>query len=117
MRLYAPQLALALTVLIISGLGIGTLAARNPLDDPNENARGVVSAWNAAVETLELEDANFRELLETYKLNPPGRVLLPPDVRAAQKKRRPELVDRIIGSHQDRIRRLRDLRRFEERSQ
>jgi hypothetical protein len=84
---------------------------------PGGPAAGVIRSWNAAIETIESETRNFLELSNSYTRNPPGRVLLAPDVRAAQKKRRLELINAIIDSHQDRIKQLRELRKYEEASQ
>lgn len=82
---------------------------------PNE--AGIVRAWNEAVATIEPEDQLFQELLASLKRNPPGRVVLAPDVRAAQRKRRLALLRQIIALHEARIAHLRQLAKFEEKAQ
>jgi len=91
------------------------ITARGQKPDPA--AIETVRSWNDAVSTIELEDQNFRELLDSYKRNPPGRVLLTPDVRAAQRRRRLRLIAEIIDSHEKRIRAMRRLAKAEETSQ
>ncbi|MEP6743828.1 MAG: hypothetical protein ABJB61_15130 [bacterium] len=116
MKLRTSQLSTLALLAIIIGLAIGTLIARVP--DANEQnqkaAEGVVRSWNAAVETFDAEDGNLHELLDSYKRNPPGRVLLTPDVRAAQKQRRLKLIEEIIRFHQARVERLRELASYEQ---
>lgn len=73
----------------------------------------IVRSWNAAGLTLGEEDANFHELLDSYKLNPPGKVILTPDVRAEQRKRRLNLIGAIVESHQQRIVDLQQLAKAE----
>lgn len=86
-------------------------------DATDAPAQEIVRSWNDAVSTIGIEDQNFRELLESLKRNPPGRVLLTPDVRAAQKKRRLQLIAEIIASHEERIRAMRRLAKAEEASE
>lgn len=106
-----------LSVLTVAGT-LSVFALTLPqAEDPATTAAGVVSSWNSAVGTIETEDADFRELLESYQRNPPGRVLLAPDLRASQKKRRLALCARIIASHEERIRALKELAKFENASQ
>lgn len=76
-----------------------------------------MTSWNEAVATIEPEDQKFRELLDSYKRNPPGRVLLTPDVRAEQRKRRLKLIAEIIDSHETRIQAMKRLAKAEEASQ
>ena len=78
------------------------------------NADAIVRSWNEAVETIGAEDEKFRELLESLKRNPPGRVVLTPEVRAAQRKRRQQLIAEIIASHEQRVKKLRELARHEQ---
>jgi hypothetical protein len=80
-------------------------------------ANEVIHSWNEAISSIEPEDQKFRELFETYKRNPPGRVLLTPDVRTEQKKHRIRLINEIVASHEERIRSLRRLAKAEEASQ
>jgi hypothetical protein len=107
-------------ILVIATFTLGALLVLAPAVSTSTDLKpeaGIVKSWNSAVDTIEAEDANFRELLDSYKRNPPGRVLLTPDVRAEQKRRRLKLIDSIIQSHQNRISDLRDLRKYEEASQ
>jgi len=108
------NLNLAAGALVLSALTVAaTIAIAAPTAD---HYQGVVTSWNAAVGSIEAEDSKFRELLDSYQRNPPGRVLVVPDVRAEQKKRRLRLISEIISSHEERIRTLRDLAKFEQAS-
>ena len=103
----------------IIGFFIGLAIAWTPATLANDLTAemGVIRSWNKAFSTLETENTNLQELSDSYERNPPGKVLLTPDVRAAQKKRRLELIDAVINSHDERIPHLRNLRQFEEASQ
>ena len=101
-------------ILIVVALLCLAISAR--AQKPDANAVETVNSWNAAVSTLEIEGQNFGELLDSFKRNPPGRVLLTDDVRAAQRKRRLALIAEIIASHEERIRALRRLAKAEEES-
>ena len=106
--------ALIVLAIIASALGLAIGIATAATQKPEEPAAGIVQSWNEAVSTLELEDQNFHELLDSYKRNPPGRVLLTEDVRAAQQKRRLRLIASIVASHEERIRAMQRLAKFEE---
>ncbi len=102
---------------ILIALGLLCLAATARAQQPTRPETDVIRSWNEAVSTIELDDQNFRELLDSYKRNPPGRVLLTADVRQEQKKRRLRLIAQIIASHEERIRAMRRLAKAEEASQ
>lgn len=112
--------AIQTAVLIFVAILTGVVCSQSLNGQTTEKPAGLVDVvryWNEAVSTIEPEDQNFRELLESYRRNPPGRVLLTPDVRAEQKKRRLRLIESIVASHEERIRALRRLAKAEEASQ
>lgn len=115
--LRAFQSAVLVFVAILTGVvcfqPLDGAQAQAPRD---ANADEIVRSWNEAVSTIELEDQNLRELLESYKRNPPGLVVLTPDARAAQKARRLDLCARIIASSEERIRAMQRLAKAEEAS-
>lgn len=102
---------------ILVALGMLCLATTVRGQQPDPAAGKVIRSWNEAIATIPAEDAAFQELLASFKRNPPGRVLLAPDVRHEQKKRRLRLINEIIASHEERIRALRRLAKAEEESQ
>lgn len=109
------QTAVLILVAILTGVVCAqSVNGQQPNDTP---AQEIVRSWNDAVSTIEIEDQNFRELLDSFRRTPPGRVLLTPDVRAAQKKRRLRLISEIIASHEERIRAMRRLAKAEEASE
>jgi hypothetical protein len=105
LRLIETALLVAIAVLCLS---ITTRAQQ-----PGSPERGVIDSWNAAVSTLDIEDAKWREIFDSLKRNPPGLVVLTPDVRASQKKRRLSLIEEIIAAEEERIRALRQFAKFE----
>ncbi len=108
-------LRLIQTALLVA-IGVLCLAVSIRGQQPKA-AVDVVRSWNEAVATIEPENEMFRELFDSYKRNPPARVVLAPDVRAAQKKRRLSLIAGIIDIHEERIRAMRRLAKAEEASQ
>lgn len=104
----------AILIFVALMIGVVCVPPVNGQTPSHASAEGVVSSWNAAVSTIGTEDQKWMELFNSLRRNPPGRVLLTPDVRAAQRKRRLALIQEIIDFENDRIRRLRELAKFEE---
>jgi hypothetical protein len=111
-RVNLSLLILLVAVASAIGLVIGIAAAAPQKVD--DTAVGIVRSWNEAVSTLEPEDQNFHELLDSYQRNPPGRVLLTADLRAEQRKRRLRLIAEIVASHERRIKAMTALAKYEE---
>jgi hypothetical protein len=76
-----------------------------------------LTAWNAVVDNVKAEDEKLLDLYNSLNKYRPGRVVLPPDVRAEQKRNRIKLIREIIAHDQERIRELDKLARAEEASQ
>lgn len=111
---YRLKLWHLLAIAALSCVTTVTICLAQSYRAPDFNAaNGVIHSWNAAVETLDEENKNFTDLETSYIHNPPGRVVLAPDVRAEQKKTRLRLIDAIIASHEERVRKLRDLAKYE----
>jgi hypothetical protein len=109
MTIRVSNIKLLTGAIIIAGYTMMMTASLAGSANVEPAAASVIRSWNAAVTSIEPEDQNFRELLDSYKRNPPGRVVLTPDVRASQKQRRLALIGAIVKSHQQRIRDLQDL--------